>query len=54
MLVTTVAGLNNQKGHVYLIRAVPEILRTVPHARFLFVGDGHLRGRLEAMVRHWG
>ena len=53
-LVTTVAGLNNQKGHVYLIRAVPEILRQVPQARFLLVGDGHLRGGLEALVASLG
>jgi len=54
LLVTTVAGLNNQKGHVYLIRAIPDILRAVPHARFLFVGDGHLRGDLEAMAASLG
>ena len=54
MLVTTVAGLNHQKGHVDLIRVVPEILRKVPHARFLFVGEGHLRAELEALVASLG
>lgn len=53
-LVTTVAGLNNQKGHAYLIRAVPEVLRKAPRTRFLLVGDGHLRGGLEAMVASLG
>ena len=50
LLVTAVAGLNNQKGHIHLVRAMPEILRAVSNARFLFAGDGHLRGELEATV----
>jgi glycosyltransferase involved in cell wall biosynthesis len=50
LLVTTVAGLNNQKGHVFLIRAIPAVLRKNPNARFLFVGEGHLRAELESLA----
>jgi len=38
-----------QKGFEYLIEAVPDVLRTYPDARFLIVGDGLLRERLEAL-----
>jgi glycosyltransferase involved in cell wall biosynthesis len=48
LLVVTVAGLNNQKGHIHLIRAIPGVLQRVPSARFLFAGEGHLRDHLEA------
>lgn len=50
-LVLTVADLNNQKGHRYLIDAIPQILREYPAARFAFAGDGHLRSTLEQHVR---
>jgi glycosyltransferase involved in cell wall biosynthesis len=38
-----------QKGFEYLIQAIPDIVRDVPEAKFLFVGDGLLRERLEAL-----
>jgi glycosyltransferase involved in cell wall biosynthesis len=38
-----------QKGFEYLIQAIPDIVRDVPDAKFLFVGDGPLRQRLEAL-----
>ena len=47
------AGLNNQKGHRYLIDALPVIQKVYPDVRVLFVGTGHLRSELEhhALVR---
>jgi glycosyltransferase involved in cell wall biosynthesis len=45
-----VAGLNNQKGHEYLIKAIPMILTRLPRVQFLFVGDGHLRNFLETLT----
>ena len=53
-IITVVAGLNNQKGHEYLIRAVPQIIKQVPRALFLFVGDGHLRKRLQDLAQELG
>jgi len=49
-VVITVARLHRQKGHCFLIEAVPRVLNTFPDARFLFVGEGELRAELEAKV----
>ncbi len=53
-LVVTVAGLNNQKGHEYLLRAIPSVIKEVPDAKFAFVGDGHLRSHLEELAANLG
>ncbi|MEK9137267.1 MAG: glycosyltransferase, partial [Bacteroidota bacterium] len=53
-IVTTIAGLNNQKGHEYLIRAIPQIRHYCPEARFVFAGEGHLRDSLEALAHTEG
>ena len=37
------------KGFEYLIEAIPEIVRHMPDARFLLVGDGPRKQRLEAL-----
>jgi glycosyltransferase involved in cell wall biosynthesis len=52
--VVVVAGLNNQKGHEYLFRSVPIILRKIPETRFVLVGDGHLREYLEELASSLG
>jgi len=49
-----VGRLDTQKGHRYLIDALPEILRVRPHARLLLVGEGDLRASLEAQARGLG
>jgi glycosyltransferase involved in cell wall biosynthesis len=43
-----------QKGFEYLIQAIPDIVRLVPEAMFLFVGDGPLRERIEALSKELG
>ncbi len=43
-----------QKGPDLLLEAVPGLLRHHPNARFVFVGDGHLRGALEQRARYLG
>lgn len=48
LLVVTVARCVEQKGHRFLVEAIPRVLRVVPKARFLFVGDGPLRPAIEA------
>jgi len=49
-LVVCVSRLIPRKGQDVLIRAMPEILRRVPDAALLLVGDGPYRERLEAMA----
>ncbi|MFN0067321.1 MAG: glycosyltransferase family 4 protein [Limisphaerales bacterium] len=53
-VIGKVARLFELKGHDELIAAAPEIVARVPHARFLLVGDGAWRGRLEAEVARRG
>jgi glycosyltransferase involved in cell wall biosynthesis len=39
-----------QKGPDILVRAMPAILRYYPHAKFVFVGDGHMRNDVCAIA----
>jgi glycosyltransferase involved in cell wall biosynthesis len=50
-IVTVVAALNNQKGHEYLLRGLPDITKEFPHAVFILVGDGHLRQHLQSLAQ---
>lgn len=43
--------LEEQKGHRYLIEALPRVLDKVPALHVLFAGDGSLRAELESSVR---
>lgn len=53
--VLTVARLRERyKGHDTLARAMPLVGARVPGARWVVVGDGPLRGPLEAMARDTG
>ncbi len=49
-IVLTVARLDQQKGHHYLLEAAPQ----VPQARFIFAGDGPERSSLQAHARVLG
>jgi len=50
-LVATVGRLDWYKGHKYLLEAAEKIVQTLPDARFLIVGDGEYRERLENQVK---
>ncbi|HEX6230711.1 MAG TPA: glycosyltransferase family 4 protein [Actinomycetota bacterium] len=50
-LAVCVSRLVPRKGQDVLIRAMPEVVRRVPDASLLIVGDGPYRGALEAMAR---
>ncbi|MEA2581535.1 MAG: hypothetical protein QOE83_2427 [Actinomycetota bacterium] len=45
--ILVVARLSEQKGHRYLLDAMPAVIRAFPDARLLICGDGHLRSELE-------
>jgi glycosyltransferase involved in cell wall biosynthesis len=49
-IVGTIAALVAHKGQRYLIDAVPLVLRDVPDARFVILGEGELRPALERQV----
>ncbi len=49
-IILTVARLDEQKGHRYLLEAAVQ----VPEAQFILAGDGPLRASLEAQARSLG
>ena len=49
-LITAVGRLTSQKGFDDLIRAYPEIRRSVPSSRLLVMGDGYMRSELESLA----
>jgi len=53
-VIGKVARLFELKGYEYVLEAAPRILAARPSVRFLFVGDGILRGRLEAEAHRLG
>ncbi len=52
--IGVVGRLSPEKGHRYLLEAVPEILEHVPAARVLVVGDGALRQELVELASRLG
>jgi L-malate glycosyltransferase len=50
-IVGNVAALAPHKGHQDLINAATLVVRSVPDARFVIVGDGELRATLEKQIR---
>ncbi len=53
-VVGKIARLFKLKGHDDLLAAAPALARGCPRMRFVLVGDGPWRGRLEAKVRALG
>ncbi len=53
-LLVTVGRLTRQKGHVYLIQALPQILQAYPDAHLLLIGEGELRQPLSDLARELG
>ena len=51
-IVGNVAALVPHKGHQHLIDAAALVVRDVPDARFVIVGDGETREALEHQIRH--
>ncbi|MFH1227572.1 MAG: glycosyltransferase family 4 protein [Planctomycetota bacterium] len=53
-VIGVVARLAKLKGHEYLIKITHQIIREVPDAKLMFVGDGALRDRIMNDVRDRG
>jgi len=54
IVIGKIARLFQLKGHDDLLAVAPELVRLCPQIRFLFVGDGAWRGRLENQARSLG
>jgi L-malate glycosyltransferase len=54
LVVGNVAALTDHKDHRTLLDAAARVVRDVPSARFVVVGDGELRAPLEAQARALG
>jgi glycosyltransferase involved in cell wall biosynthesis len=50
-IVGAVAALTPEKGHKYLIDAAALVVREVPDARFVILGEGDLRPALERQIK---
>ncbi len=53
-LVGTAGRLVYEKGFEFLIRSVQKVLKTFPKTKFLLVGDGPLKMKLENLARELG
>jgi glycosyltransferase involved in cell wall biosynthesis len=53
-LLVTVGRLTRQKGHVYLIQAMPRILQAHPNTHLLLIGEGELRQSLSNLAADLG
>lgn len=53
-VVGNVAALTPQKGHRHLVAAAARVVREVPDARFLIIGEGELHHALEHQVKQLG
>jgi len=49
-IIGQVSRLNEQKGHVYLIDAAPQIVEKIPNVKFVLAGDGPSRGIIEEKI----
>jgi phosphatidylinositol alpha-1,6-mannosyltransferase len=54
ILFVSIGRLQRRKGHDVAIKALAEVRRTVPHIRYLVVGDGTHRPHLEQLTRDLG
>jgi glycosyltransferase involved in cell wall biosynthesis len=53
-VVGTIGRIDTQKGLTYFLQSIPAILKAVPHAFFMIVGDGPRRSELAAEAESLG
>jgi phosphatidylinositol alpha-1,6-mannosyltransferase len=54
LTVGRIAKKERYKGHEVVLKAMPQVLRQVPDARYVVVGDGDDRPRLERLAHQLG
>src|SRR4030066_1725442 len=53
-LIGMVSVLRSWKGHIYLLEAIPDVVKKIPNARFLIVGDGPYMDVIEEKIKEMG
>lgn|GEM_PF-99111 len=53
-LIISAGRLSPEKGHRFLLRAVPAVLEQIPEAHIAVLGEGPERGNLEAIAQELG
>jgi glycosyltransferase involved in cell wall biosynthesis len=53
-VLVVIGRLTPQKGHIYLLQALPSLVNEWPQLRCLIVGEGEMRGRLDALAQSLG
>jgi glycosyltransferase involved in cell wall biosynthesis len=53
-LVGMIARLSDVKGHIYLIRAMPQVIKSFPTAKLLIIGEGRMQNALIKEVNTLG
>jgi glycosyltransferase involved in cell wall biosynthesis len=53
-VIGIVARLSAEKGHSYLIKAMPEVITRVPKAQLLIVGEGRMKEELSWLTQTLG
>ncbi len=52
-MALTVARLNDQKGHDFLIPAIPHLKEEFPNLKFVWVGDGEKKAYLQQLLKEY-
>ena len=53
-LVAVIGRFSQEKGHKFLIDALPEIYRALPQLKVMFIGEGPLKENLQQRINHLG
>ena len=54
LVVGVVSKLWQGKGHITVLEAAQKIIAQIPNVKFMFVGEGYLREKLESLAHHLG
>ena len=54
LLLATISRLEWRKGHEVVLRLLPKLRQAVPNLRYIIVGDGSYRSKLEAIAKELG
>ncbi len=50
LIILSIARFNFEKGHIYLVQAIPEILKKYPQVEFVFIGEGQLLNKVQFLA----